>query len=427
MLKVAIIDSNYNRREYRGLAATWLQWEIEKAGIRECDPQAADYLLCTVSSQQGYKALKREIKRSGNKTAKVMLGGGGCWGPAVFEEIADYICVGEGQNFVRTFLKHGEDGIKKLPETWIRGESKQVVPSDSFPWDCPPLRHPDGTIRIFGSRGCKHKCLFCQTGWERKFIKTKNTEKLRSTINYLIRNNKHVLYTSNEVYEEDYVFKGKSVDISARYENINKTKIKKHDFRSVRIGIEGVSERLRKAIGKPVDNNGLLDLTYDVLSKGIGIRWFFIAGLPFETAEDWKEIKYLVKQLHKLSKGVVMMNFHAYIPQPATPLCVLPLEDEYWERYYDFQCWFFDGPGFTRRVQIVNPSKYNGRIERAMQSMAANENELRKGWMKQDNRNWRVKYLLTPDKMRTLAKKYGIELLGEKRWEDYIGEKAVQE
>lgn len=101
-----------------------------------------------------------------------------------------------------------------------------------------------------------------------------------------------------------------------------------------------------------------------------------------------------------------MMNFHAYIPQPATPLCVFPLVDEYWERFDAFRTWFFNGPGFTRHVQIVSPAKYPGRMDRACESMAATPAEIRKGWFDADNKNWRVKYLLSPTQLRILAKKY---------------------
>jgi radical SAM superfamily enzyme YgiQ (UPF0313 family) len=187
--------------------------------------------------------------------------------------------------------------------------------------------------------------------------------------------------------------------------------IDRQKCKSIRIGVEGVGERLRKAVKKPVPNDGLCDVTFKALGNGVGVRWFFIAGLPFEADGDWTELKDLVMELHRLKKGVVMMNFHAFIPQPATPLCVFPLRDEYWERFQDFRKWFFHGPGLTRRVQIVACAQYPGRLNRARESMAATAGELRRGWFQADNKNWRVRYLLNPSKMRSLAEKYKAELV----------------
>ena len=176
--------------------------------------------------------------------------------------------------------------------------------------------------------------------------------------------------------------------------------------KGVRIGVEGIAERLRLAVGKPVGNADLLNATFSLLANGVGVRWFFIVGLPGESDADYEELRFLVREVHKLPKGVVMMNFHAFIPQPATPLCVLPLADDYWERFDEFRRWFFHGPGFTRHVQIIAPSQYPGRLKRAMESMATTEAELRRGWWEHDNPNWRVRYLATPERLRQLARVY---------------------
>jgi radical SAM superfamily enzyme YgiQ (UPF0313 family) len=408
-MKISIIDSNYNDRKFSSLAASWLRWELKTAQIAECNPLTADFLLCTVSSQQGIDDLKREIRRTGNSKAKIILGGGGAWGPAVFENIADYICVGEGQRFVRTFLKDNVEGILKLPETWIKGDEKKVMPSNTFPWDCPPIKHPDGTVRVWGARGCKKKCLFCQTGWEQKYNPNKDVQRLQNQIDLLINNGYRVAVITNDGAEESVKIGGRQEFLSVSYEYLKKTKITKNLAKSVRIGVEGVSERLRRAIKKPIDNDGLLKITSDCFSMGIGVRWFFIAGLPFEKTSDWEELKYLVKNLHGIDKGVCMMNFHAFVPQPATPLCVFPLVDEYWERFDNFRTWFFNGIGFTRHVQIVNPAHYKGRLKRAKESMCANVNELRTGWFEKDNKNWRVKYLLDPVALRRIAFNYAKE------------------
>lgn len=406
-MRVAILDSNYPKQQHHGLAASWLRWEMERAGVREYPAPLADTLLVTVSSQQGIADVKRELRKLNFTNKRIILGGGGCYAPAVFEKLADVICVGEGMRFVRTLITDGYEAAKALPESWVRGETKRVIPGREFPWDVPPLNHPDGTVRVFGSRGCKYRCLFCQTGWENIYRVNPSPERLQAQIDGLERRGCRIAIVTNDAAEERVKLSGQQEFLSVRFQNLrHMMPLARAQVKSVRIGVEGASERLRVAVGKPVPSDELLRITFDLLANGVGVRWFFIPGLPGETDADYVELQYLVRELHHLPKGCVMMNFHSFIPQPATPLGVLPLVDDYWERFDEFRRWFFHGPGFTRRVQIIAPNKYPSRLRRAMESMAATGAELRRGWFEHDNRNWRVQYLESPARLRQVARQY---------------------
>ena len=406
-MKIAILDANYAQERYSGLAASWLRWELERNNISECEKCEADFLLCTVSSQQGISQLRGALQRAKNKTAKIIIGGGGAWAPAVFDEIADVVCVGEGARFVRTLLTEGYKTALGLPESWIPKDITTVIPFEEFPWEMPPLNHPDGTVRVFGSRGCKYKCLFCQTGWEASYRVNPDPARLQRQIDGLERRRWRVAIVTNDGAEEGVKLAGQQEFLSVRLSTLKRLlPITRRVAKSVRIGVEGISERLRKAVGKPVGNEDLLDATFNLLANGVGVRWFFIPGLPGETDADYNDLRFLVRELRKLPKGCVMMNFHSFIPQPATPLAVLPLVDDYWERFDEFRRWFFHGLGFTRRVQIVAPNQYPSRLKRARESMAATEKELRRGWFNEDNANWRVQYPAATGRLRKLARRY---------------------
>lgn len=406
-MKLAILDSNYTDDSYSGLAATWLRWELQRAGVSESAPELADVLLCTVSSQQGISQLRGALRRVKNKRAKVILGGGGCYAPAVFDQIADVCCVGEGARFMRTLLSDGYEAACQLPEAWLPGDMRTVTPNRDFPWEIPPLNHPDGTSRVFGSRGCRYRCLFCQTGWENDYRVNPEPERLRQQVRWLEAQRRRLAVVTNDGADVGVMLVGQQEFVSVRFANLKRMMpITRERAKSVRIGVEGVSERLRRAVGKPVPNDELVELSYQCLQNGVGVRWFFVAGLPGETDADYDELRSLTAQLKRLPRGVVMMNFHAFIPQPATPLCVLPLEDTYWERFDEFRRWFFHGPGFTRHVQIIAPAQCPGRLTRSIESMAATEDELRRGWFEHDNPNWRVHYLATPEQLRRMASVY---------------------
>lgn len=406
-MKLAIVDANYNKVRYRGLAATWLAWEMERAEQHEYPPELADVLLCTVSSQQGVADLRRELRRINNPRARVVLGGGGCYAPAVFDGLMDVACVGEGARFVRTLLRDGLDAAMALPEAWVPGETREVVPYDGFPWELPPLNHPDGTVRIFGSRGCRYGCLFCQTAWEASYRLHPSPERLQRQADALVRERRRVALITNDGAEAGVHVPCQQEFLSVRMDNLlQQMPLARSVTKSVRIGVEGISERLRRAVGKPVGNEDLLRVSCDLLAAGVGVRWFFIPGLPGEAEADYDELRSLVREVKRFPKGAVMANFHAFIPQPATPLAVLPLADAYWDPFDEFRRWFFHGPGFTRRLQIVAPARYAGRLRRAQESMAATEAELRRGWWEHANANWRIRYRVSVADRRRMARRY---------------------
>jgi len=408
MNKIYVVDSNYNDEGHKGMAASWLLWELDKRGIKPCNIIDADFVFMTTSSQQGVSRVRSEVRaiKKINKKCKIILGGGGCYAPAIFEDFVDAICVGEGANFIEVFLCDGYETAKKLPEVWIKNETRKVIPSTFFPFDIPPLNHPDGTVRVFASRGCRFKCAFCQTGYESPFRVNPDKETLQKRIEHIEKTGRRIAIVTNDAADENVHISGQQEFISATVHNLLKMNITRKDTKGIRVGVEGISERLRLAVGKKVENDKLLELSFNAFKNGVGVRWFFVPGLPGENDNDWEEMKYLVRQIKKIPKGVVMMNFHSFIPMPATPLGIFPTIDEYWERFDEFRRWFFHGDGFTRHVQIVSPNMYPSRMKRATESMAATEEEIRRGWWNDDNKNWRVQYLFTPDQLRARAKKY---------------------
>ena len=370
----------------------------------------ADVILATISSQQGWPKLRVKLRREANGTP-VIIGGGGAYAPAVFDGMATACCVGEGHRFMRVLATDGLDAAKALPESWVPSEAKRVIPSGEFPWGVPPLRHPDGTVRVFGSRGCRYKCLFCQTGWESTYRVNPDPGRLARQIAGVTRRSEKLAIITNDGADVDVLWCGQQEFLSVRFSNLKRMMpIARSRAKGVRIGVEGVSERLRTAVGKPVANDELVEITAQLIQNHVGVRWFFVLGLPGEIEADYEELRWLISELKRFPGGCVMMNFHAFIPQPAAPLCVFPLEDTYWEPFDEFRRWIFDGPGFTRRAMIVAPCIYLGRLARAKLSMAASEAELRRGWFEHDNANWRIRYRATPDQMRQMARVYAGKL-----------------
>lgn len=404
----AIIDATVTQTEarFRGLAAKYVEWQLRELGATIIDePSQADIICITVVSPHEYKCVPRALRRVGVQPLaqnrikqKVVLGGQGALSPAIFDPYIDVACVGEGRKFLSSLVNKGLDKAKDLPNAWIPGDARLVYPDMEFPWDAPPTMAEDGIVRIYASRSCKKKCLFCHTGWAMAYSENDGDDLTRQ-YNALIKAGYRVNVVTNDAPALSFFDDIVSLEhFSASYSQVREiisggiSKII-GKVKSVRLGVEAPSNRLRRIIGKPIDTNDLLNVSCELLNAGIGVRWFMIAGLPGENELDYEELKDVVIQArHKISKGALQLSFTAFCPDAAAPLCIAPLDDTYWRRFEGFWKWFFDGEGFTRRVQLFKCAQPLSRLNHAIGSMAAREDELRRGWLNIDPPNWRVQY-----------------------------------
>lgn len=406
-----VLDATVNKTEkrFRGLAAKYVEWEVlNNGGLVVDDPQKADIILATVVSPHEYKCLPAALKRikveplsRKRVRQKVILGGQGATSPIVFDPYVDASVVGEGRTFIKTMVLNGLENALKLENVWLPGGDREVIPDYDFPWDAPPVMAEDGVVRVFASRSCKKKCLFCHTGWSMTY-RENDAEKLVEQYDKLIGAGYRVNVVTNDApalsfFDEMTALEHFSASYSQTRElvndKVNGVRAMRGKVKSVRFGVEAPSTRLRRLIGKPVDTEGLFDLSAELMNNGIGVRWFMIAGLPGEKAEDYDDLKKVVTNArHYIKKGALQLSFTAFCPDAAAPLCLAPLDDTYWERFDDFWKWFFEREGFTSKIQLFRCAGVSSRLEHAKASMGATEDELRRGWLDKDPPNWRVKY-----------------------------------
>lgn len=408
-----ICDGSYrNDNRFKGMAASYLRWELTRLGVGDLimqDYRDSDIILVTLVSvhvKLNFKTLRNKLGIKPHQ--KVILGGQAAMSPKVIEDFADVICVGEGRRFLVTLINDGYDAVRLLPNSWIKGETREVIPDFDFPFnDIPPINCRDGQIRIFASRGCKKKCLFCSVGWERPYLENSIETVLRLSSNVAEMHGKDsVNYITNDMANLSYseqLIRMNSKHSSSSFNAVSQL-IKKIGFKrytdsfnksqgTVRLGIEAPSERLRHFIGKPIKTRELFDLTCKLQNNGIKVKWFMICGLPGETNDDYEELKKVILLLRKgIQKGVLHINFTSFIPYTSTPLFIPPLTDDYWERMQTFFDWCHEGYGYTRRVMILNGNNPKTRLKYACNVMGCEENELRLGWLYSDPPNWRVAY-----------------------------------
>lgn len=390
---VAIIDSCFplNKQESQGLAAKYLHWDCKKNNIKTIiTPANADYIFMTCVSPMGRDYAKRLKKYN----IPIIAGGVGTDTPVAFGEYVDAVVLGDGQKFITEFSKSPDQALKGA-NIWKSG-LYNLTPDYNFPWDMPYIQAEDKAYRIWLGRGCKKKCAFCHTGWGQEYSQAPDLNRVISYATSMVKKNKKIAYLTNDLMAHDLINKlpmSNHASLSLSYMKKNGVP----PVRQVRLGIEGVSERLRKAISKPINYEDLVKSAVWLGSQGKSTRWFMIAGLPYENETDWDELKSTILDWKRLSiKGVLELSFTSWIPSPSTPIGCAPLTDDYYNWFSDFKEWFFSGPGWSNRIKLYNPAMPKTRNIHAEYYMAMPIDKLRNGGSYGPNYkavNYRYKHL----------------------------------
>lgn len=370
------------------MAAQYLIWDLARNGAREYPLADANTILITCTSPIDADYIRRI--RTTYPHCKIIVGGAGSTSPYSLSRHCDVVCVGDGQEFIHTLCADGFDAAAALPNTFVFGETRAVEVDQGFPWQLPPIQAEDGAYRLWCGRGCKNRCAFCQTGWAHTYTENPDPDTLIWQARALLDSGKKINYLSNDPAQHSFYSRLPAVghgSYSIRF-------LKHHGLppaRQIRLGVEGVSERLRTAVGKPISHEDLVGCTSWLNQNKKGVRWFMIAGLPGETEEDWLELRKAVKDWkERTSKGVLGISFTAWCPDPATPIATLPVTDEYWEHFTAFREWFFSGVGWSNRIKLMMPQQPESRMRKAELAMGLSEEVLREGGERGPNQ--RVNY-----------------------------------
>jgi len=229
--------------------------------------------------------------------------------------------------------KHMQIGNREV-SPWI-GE---ILPEDSA--------FPQKRLVELG-RGCKRGCRFCLAGyvyrpprWYHKEDILRSLEEVKAdTVGLLapcITDMPQLLNILSYLRTNGTYFTISSLRADAINEELIEL-LKWANQRSVTIGLEAGSARLRNLINKHLTNEKIFE-SIELLAKGgfYSIKLYFILGLPTEETEDIEETIVLVKKIRHIiiknmapSKRVakIVANFSYFIPKPFTPLQWSPMAD----------------------------------------------------------------------------------------------------
>jgi radical SAM family uncharacterized protein len=200
--------------------------------------------------------------------------------------------------------------------------------------------HDRGAIEV--QRGCSRGCRFCQAGMIYRPLRERPHEEVLAAAGELITNCGYdevslvSLNTTDYPGVEELVARlgrqhpNLAVSLpSLRLDNFSVRLVASLPTRS-RTGLtfapEAGSERLRRAINKPLTDENLLETAATAFERGwSGLKLYFMVGLPTETIEDVEGIVTLVEKVRAEGKKaagrkpMIRVSVSTFVPKPHTP------------------------------------------------------------------------------------------------------------
>lgn len=401
MLNVAIIDANEKaNRAYAGLASSvvagWLTWECKQAQVTVVPPEEADLVLLCFSGALDYvENCRRYLKRYGIEPSAarrqgrpyVITGGPADAIPFAALEIADALAVGEAYTFVRQVLglvTAGQriaavrDFIVAYPHAIERSQLAGLERDRDRPWllvaeapklaspdawvdwaGVPPVRSDDKVVRLIGSKGCHFKCAFCATTYRQTYRKNENEAQVLGQLRALKRQGERVQILSNDPLNLPYFraissrLDSQSFTVQEVKDRDNRMAIIRSGVGIARFGVEGVSPRIRKAFGKPITDDELIDALVHLHEHKINTHMFFIVGSPYETADDWADFRSLYERLTRtLHRGICRVKMTTFVPTPPAPLARYVPDLTYEREVTRFRSWVSGNAASRHMVYI---------------------------------------------------------------------------
>jgi len=399
LLTLGLIDANEKaNQQYAGVASSvvsgWLKWEARQAGIGFVPVQQADVVLLVFAGALDWLSeCTSYMRRSGVETSArkrdskpYVIAGGPCDAiPFTVLDVADAVTVGEAYLFVRQLLPMLRTSTVQDLRRWIieyphaieRSQAEKLQRDKMRPWllvddapklaspdvfvdwDTPPVRSDDKVVRIIAEKGCHCKCLFCATTYRQTHKQNPDEAKVLGTLEALKQHKERVQLVSNDPMALHYFRRittkldSQSFTIMEIADDANRRAIIRSGVGIARFGVEGISERIRKAFAKPIANDVLLNVLAELHAHKINTHMFFIVGAPGETAEDWAEFRQFYDRLARtIRNGICRVKFTTFVNTPPAPLARFVPNLTYEQEMADLRQWI-GGNAASRHVMYV--------------------------------------------------------------------------
>ncbi|NDF16103.1 radical SAM protein, partial [bacterium] len=148
-------------------------------------------------------------------------------------------------------------------------------------------------------RGCEMGCRFCVAGYIYRPIRKRSEETLQDTVQVGLETSEAIGFVGASVSSHKAISKlaqtvaekgaraSLSSIMSQKVTRVLAASISESEYKTVSLAPEAGSDRLRRAAGKRVVNEQVINAARELAEAGIrGFKLYFIVGLPTETDED---------------------------------------------------------------------------------------------------------------------------------------------
>lgn len=266
-----------------------------------------DIVLVSLTSNYDMLSFYKSVRlhkdwQNGKRKFRVLCGGFGMQNPFLVIDFVDSFWFGRCEDEFINWLTIDDYEHESLmypdhPKVCKIHQASKLYPN-VFKLKSDVKRYNDFEERIYG---CPNKCFFCHFSFARKHIKT---------------GQHYQGIKEGRGHQELDMFNLEDIDYNCG-ETI--------------IGLDGVSERLRFLVNKPIKDElvseTILNISNKTTAKVAFLKFYNISGYETETDEDYESFVEIVSRLKSKMKTKISLMLHTTPLQPscATPMVFAPV------------------------------------------------------------------------------------------------------
>jgi len=314
--------------------------DIELIDLGWANAKTCDVILISLFWWEHFYDYVKFLARAGidpRKSRKplIVIGGFNSFNFRSLGGLFHWGCTGDGEDWlpraIGALLEGKEEAIADIPGTYWPLK-KTTTQWQNTRFRSRAMTEPGQRVtRIEIARGCKYRCKFCALTYLKE-----NREGTISEIKALIDaapTKRVALFAPDRLSHSHYNELSEYLAEVGKVDNASDTRMDSLNRYgpnyqgTLLFGMEGVSERLRKAVGKSMPTERLVEnlcrITRDSRTGKKNVRFYVIVDLPGETDEDYLEFTEFLAKLdaHPEAKQITLSPFvNTFLPQPLTPI-----------------------------------------------------------------------------------------------------------